>query len=273
MSETPGQSMGRNLRPQRQSTQGLRQNQMPQNQQAQNNVGSVGQDPIALLNNLVQQYVTGFNQQGDVGYNRLQDQINNSLVQRGIFDSESGVDIANRNLTDYTAQQNNSLAQGLVPLYTALSSLAQNAMEADAARQYNSQFAQEQINNQLDFLRRRIPIDSDAYRTAYLLEKSMNKGSQSNPYANAINQMAAGAALSKPLEIESLEDTPKKPWDPSQGPPERGTNTGSWVYNPQTGQWAPPGWASGSSATTVPGNFNPNNTSPRNQQFDIVENP
>lgn len=268
MSETLGQTMGRNLRPQNASTQGLRQNQVNQGgtkQVATNNVGSVGQDPIALLNNLIAQYTSGFNEQSQLGSNRLQDQLNAEMVKRGLFDSESAVDIMNRNQSDYQAQQNAALAQGLVPLYTGLSSLAQQAMEAERAREYNSQFAREQIENQLGYQRKMIPINVAAYRAAWMIENALNSNRGSgNPGMAAANAMAAGAALGKPLKINSLEDTPKKPWDPSQGPPSRGDNVSGYTYNPGEGTWTPAAatqqqWAE---ARNVGGNFDITNALP-----------
>lgn len=211
MAETIGRQMGRKLRPQNQSTRGLRQNQVSGGSSMDNL--SVGDDPIRLLDGLVKNYISGFNDQSALGSNRLQDQLNNELVKRGIYGDESGVDISNRNMSDYQTQQNSALAQALVPLYTAMASLAQNSMEAKAGRDYNSQFAREQVNNQLDFQKRMIPINSDAYRTAWNLENSLNQSlpQQPNPYMSAVNSMATAAALNKPLQIGSLEPTPQQP--------------------------------------------------------------
>lgn len=251
MSETVGQQMGRNLRPQASSTRGLRQNQ----NSGGNNM-NVAQDPLQLLNGLVAQYTQGFNNQSAMGSSRLRGEIERDLVARGLGRDASGVDILARGLGDYQSQSNAAFATGVIPLYTAMASLAQNAMEAEAGRQFQfdylgrqqdynldvlgrqqeygrsmqddeqaygldylgrqqnwqEDFARQQINNQLDYQKRMTPINSEAYRTAWNLEQSLNSSApvQANPYMSAVNAMATSAALSKPLQIGSLEPTPQQ---------------------------------------------------------------
>lgn len=293
--ETPGRTMGRKLRPQRQSTQGLRQNQTRQG----------GGNMDAMLQNVISQYTNAFSGAQQAGAQRIRDAAQRDLIARGINDSATGVDIATSALGDYTAQSNLGLAQNLLPLYQAIAAMAAQAQEAELNRGFQfdmfrknaglqkdmfgmnaglqkdilglqhgynvdilgrnqgydsqqaginferqrqlaqmgydaqSRFANQQIDNQLDYQRRMLPIQEDAYKRAYLLEQQMNQSAgNANPYMAAVNSMAAGAALGKPLQIGSLDSGSKK-WDPSQGPPRAGDDTSGWTYDPKNGTWSP----------------------------------
>lgn len=281
--ETPGQTMGRNLRPQRASTRGLQQNQ-------------AGNGMDSFLQGAITNYTNAFQGAQNAGATRIRDAATRDLIARGINDSATGVDIANRNLSDYTAQSNLGLAQNILPLYQAIAAMAAQADEAERNRGFQTdmfglnrdlqldvlgrtqghnvdmfgrnkdlqldvlgrtqgfdseqsrlaferqkQLIQQQLNQQLQYQRDMLPINEQAYRSAYQLEQQLNPPQTNyNPYMAAVNSANAQTALSQPI-LGGLTPTPSGPWDPSQGAPSSSDRTGNWVYSPGTGTWAPAG--------------------------------